>query len=99
MGVPRLFRIPAHTIHKLGHVTTGLIIRGLQFETDGDNSENQGVSLKLREMGLSSFNLNFWAIQALLRVELLLALCFGLFWSWLAQFTLSLWMNTLLVVS
>merc|ERR1712217_557966 len=34
-----------------------------------------------------------------LRVELLLALCLGLFWSWSAQFVLSLWMNTLLVVS
>jgi len=99
MGVPRLFRIPAHTIHKLGHTTTGLLIRGFEFETAGDTRDNQGVALKLRQMGVSSFNLNFWGIQILLRVEMVLAICLGFWWSWLAQFTLSLWMNTLLVVS
>jgi len=99
MGVPRLLRIPAHTIHKLGHVTTGFLIRGFEFETAGDTRENQGVGLKLRELGISNFNWRFWAIQALLRIELVLAVALGLFWSWLAQFTLTLWINTLLVVS
>jgi hypothetical protein len=99
MGVPRLLRIPAHTLHKLGHTTTGLLIRGFQFEVAGDTFENQGVSKKLREMGMSFANWRFWGIQGLLRVELALAVYFGLFWSWFAQFTLALWMNTLLVVS
>merc|ERR1711920_179049 len=35
----------------------------------------------------------------LMRVEMVLAIYFGLFWSWFAQFTLSVWLNTLLVVS
>jgi len=99
MGVPRLLRIPLHTLHKLGHVTTGLLVRGYEFETDGDNLENQGVALKLRDLKLSAFNWRFWAIQILLRVELLLAVRNGLFVSWFAQFALALWMNTLLVVS
>jgi len=99
MGVPRLLRIPVHTLHKLGHVTTGLLVRGFEFEVDGDTVENQGVALKLRELGLSACNWRFWAVQVLLRVELVLAVCNGLFWSWLAQFALALWMNTLLVVS
>merc|ERR1712061_559523 len=99
MGVPRLLRIPVHTLHKLGHVTTGLLVRGFQFEVDGDNLENQGVAMKMRALGLSACNWRFWAIQLLLRVELLLAVRNGLFWSWFAQFALALWMNTLLVVS
>jgi hypothetical protein len=99
MGVPRLLRIPVHTLHKFGHVTTGLLVRGFQFEVDGDNLENQGVALKMRELGLSACNWRFWAVQLLLRVELVLAVWNGLFWSWLAQFALALWMNTLLVVS
>merc|ERR1712190_513784 len=77
----------------------GLLIRGFEFETDDDNTENQGVSMKLRDMGYTACNWRFWAVQALLRIELVLAVCCGLFWSWFAQFALSLWMNTLLVVS
>eukprot|EP00443_Scrippsiella_acuminata_P095603 CAMPEP_0115403924 /NCGR_PEP_ID=MMETSP0271-20121206/17149_1 /TAXON_ID=71861 /ORGANISM="Scrippsiella trochoidea, Strain CCMP3099" /LENGTH=471 /DNA_ID=CAMNT_0002827875 /DNA_START=50 /DNA_END=1465 /DNA_ORIENTATION=+ len=99
MGVPRLFRIFAHTLHKLGHMTTGLLIRGFAFEIDPDNRENQGVGVKLRAMGLSSCNWGFWLMQAWLRVELVLAIHCGLFWPWLAQFFVSLWVNTLLVVS
>merc|ERR1711920_878248 len=61
--------------------------------------ENQGVAKKMRDMGLASFNWRFWAIQGLMRTELVLAIYFGFFWSWFAQFALSLWLNTLLVVS
>merc|ERR1719277_519709 len=43
-------------------------------------------------------NWRYWGVQALLRMELVLAICCGLWW-WLAQFTVSLWVNTLLVVS
>jgi len=79
--------------------TTGLLARGFQFEVDGDCLENQGVALKMRMLGLSACNWRFWAVQLLLRVELVLAVWNGLFWSWFAQFALALWMNTLLVVS
>jgi len=99
MGVPRLLRLPAHTLHKFGHVTTGFLIRGFEFECAGDHRENQGVGMKLREMGMSNFNWRFWSIQGLLRLELLLAIYCGMFFSWFAQFTVSLWFNTLLVVS
>lgn len=99
MGVPRLLRIPAHTLHKLGHVTTGMLLKGYEFEFDQEGPENQGVYTKLRDMKKMSINWKFWFVQILLRVELILAVTQGLFWSWLGQFVLSLWVNTLLVVS
>ena len=99
MGVPRLLRLPVHTLHKLGHVTTGMLLKGYEFEFDSENSENQGVYTKLREMKQISVNWKFWCLQALLRLELVLAVYQGLFWSWLGQFVLSLWIGTLLVVS
>lgn len=99
MGVPRLLRIPVHTLHKLGHATTGMLLKGYEFEFDQEGLENQGVYTKLRNMNIMSVNWKFWCVQVLLRLELVLAVYLGLFWSWLGQFVLSLWMNTLLVVS
>jgi len=99
MGVPRLLRIPVHTLHKLGHTTTGMLVKGYQVEFDEEGLDNQGVYTKLRKMNTASINYKFWTLQLLLRVELVLAVYQGLFWSWFGQFVLSLWMNTLLVVS
>ena len=103
MGVPRLVRMQAHTLHKLGHVTSGMLLKGFTFEFDSENAENQGVYRKLRQMRerswVSSINWRFWLLQALLRLELLAASSQGLLWSWLGQFIVSMWMNTFLVVS
>jgi fatty acid desaturase len=99
MGVPRLLRIPVHTLHKLGHTTTGMLVKGYQVEIDEEVSDCQGVYSKLRKLNKASVNWKFWTMQILLRVELVLAVYQGLFWSWFSQFVLSLWMNTLLVVS
>jgi len=99
MGVPRLWRIPVHTLHKLGHATTGMLVKGYEFEFDKEGLENQGVYTKLRRMNSMSVNWKFWCVQVFLRLELALAVYLGLFWSWFGQFVLSLWINTLLVVS
>jgi hypothetical protein len=99
MGVPRLFRIPVHTLHKLGHVTTGMFIRGVELEYEPSNDEHQGVPMYTRQRYGRSFNWSFWLIHTWLRVELCLALYCGLGWSWLGQFCVCLWFNTLMVVS
>jgi hypothetical protein len=99
MGVPRLFRMPAHTLHKLGHVTTGMFIRGFELEFEPDNDEHQGVPQYTRSKFGRTTLWNFWIVHTWLRVELCLALYFGVGWSWLGQFCTCLWLNTLMVVS
>ena len=107
MGIPRLLRVPVHTAHKLGHLLTGMLIRGYECEIEMDNDEHQGVSRRLRQLAADGtlpgkrapILLPFWAMHIWLRIELCLALYCGLGWVWLAQFTTSLWMNTLMVVS
>jgi hypothetical protein len=98
MGVPRLLRMPVHTLHKLGHVTTGMMIRGVELENEPDNDEHQGAPIYIRK-NFGRVQWNFWVLHIWLRIELCLALFCGLGWSWLGQFCATLWMNTLMVVS
>jgi len=105
MGIPRFLRVPVHTLHKLGQVTTGMLIRGFECEIEPDNDEHQGAQIWLRKLNgnLLPFRLpcnwQFWVAHLWLRVELIAAVYCGVGWAWLAQFTASLWMNTLMVVS
>jgi len=98
MGIPRLFRMPIHTLHKLGHVTTGMFIRGIQLEFEPDNDQNQGAPKYIREKW-GRIQWSFWILHSWLRIELCLAIYCGVGWSWLGQFTATLWCNTLMVVS
>lgn len=99
MGVPRLLRVPVHTLHKLGHVTTGMLIRGFELEYEPSNDEHQGVPSFMRDRFGQRFQWSFWILHSWLRLELCLALFCGLGWSWLGQFVLCVWFNTLMVVS
>lgn len=101
MGVPRIFRMLVHTLHKLGHVTTGIMIRGYEVELEPDNNEHQGAQHHVRAIFPRRLPINwqFWLMHIWLRVELALALWSGVGGAWLMQFCTSLWMNTLMVVS
>jgi len=99
MGVPRLLRVAIHTLHKLGHVTTGMFIRGVELEYEPNNDEHQGVPKYTRERLGRGFNWPFWLLHSWLRVELCLAVFCGVGWSWFGQFFVTLWLNTLMVVS
>ena len=50
MGIPRLLRVPVHTLHKLGHVLTGMLVRGYECEFEPDNDEHQGAQEHLRRL-------------------------------------------------
>jgi hypothetical protein len=99
MGIPRLFRMPVHTLHKLGHVTTGMFIRGVDVETEPNNDDHQGVQKYVRQKLGRPVQWNFWLVHTWLRIELVLALWNGLGLVWLLQFCTTLWSNTLMVVS
>ena len=100
MGVARAYRVPIHTLHKLGHVVTGCLVRQVDLQLERDAEEHQGVEDLKRALGLGNWaHVGFWAVHVCLRVELYVAWRQGLRWSWLFQFIGSLWLNTLLVVS
>ena len=69
MGIPRLLRVPVHTLHKLGHVLTGMLVRGYECEFEPDNDEHQGAQEHLRRLNgyklWAAANWQFWAAQSL----------------------------------
>ncbi|KAJ1445764.1 hypothetical protein M885DRAFT_578661 [Pelagophyceae sp. CCMP2097] len=99
LGVPRLLRLPVHSLHKLAHLLTGTIVRGIDLELEPDNEEHQGVAKHLRQTQKRACHWHFFALHFWLRIELLMALKTGHGWSWLAQFLCTVWINTCLVVS
>lgn len=97
MRVPRLYRMPIHTIHKFGHLITGMTIRLLD------------VCRLARKMGIKDMYgtwrgalphfIGAFGMRFLLVGELLVFTLMGEFWAWALQFVVSLWISTFLVVS
>ena len=97
MRVPRLYRVPLHTLHKLGHVVTGMTLRLLE------------VCKLTRSVGVKdmygSWRAAFphfagaFGMRALLVGELVVFTVMGDFWAWALQFVFTLWISTFLVVS
>ena len=97
LELPRLYRIPVHTIHKLGNTVTGMIARitdlGLLVLRSGFKDIYGSWQFGLPHF-LGSFGIHF-----LLVGELILFSLKGAFWAWLAQFFLTLWIGTFLIVA
>jgi Cytochrome b5-like Heme/Steroid binding domain len=97
LELPRYYRIPLHTIHKLGHVLTGMFIR--TFE----------ICLYAVKYGVKNFYgdwqrglphyIGMIAMRVLLCGELLLFFQQGQIGAWLAQFVLTVWISTFLIVA
>ncbi|KAJ1448538.1 hypothetical protein M885DRAFT_538832 [Pelagophyceae sp. CCMP2097] len=107
IGIPRLLRVPVHSVHKFLHVCTGMFVRGLEVELERDSDEAQGVQPRIRRLHKAGvlkqsrppMLWHFWAVHLLLFVEMATAVSTSRFLVWGAQFFVSLWFNTLLVVS
>jgi fatty acid desaturase len=80
-----LLRIPGYTLHKLGICVLGLSMRGIE------------IAFFERDKGI--FRADFWAMRLWLVVELIACLVTGHIVAWAAQFVISLWFNTFLVVA
>lgn len=80
-----LLRIPGYTLHKLGVCLVGILVRGADIAIYG------------RDRGF--FRLHFWLVRAWLLAEFLVCLVSGQVLAWGAQFMLTLWFNTFLVVA
>ena len=97
MELPRYYRVPIHTIHKLGHVLTGMFVR--TFE----------ICLYAVKYGVENFYgdwqrglphyIGMVAMRVLLCGELLLFWQQGEIVSWLAQFVLTVWLSTFMIVA
>ncbi len=97
MRVPRLYRVPIHTLHKFGHTVTGMTIRLLD------------VCRLTRKVGIKDMYgtwggalphfIGSFGVRALLLGELVVFTLAGDFWAWALQFVLTLWISTFLVVA
>ncbi|WP_328475181.1 fatty acid desaturase [Actinoplanes sp. NBC_00393] len=80
-----LLRVPGYTLHKFGILVSGLGVRGYEVIA--------------RERERHSYRLEFWLVRALLLAELIACLATGHVLAWIAQFVITLWINTFLVVA
>lgn len=97
MRLPRLYRIPVHTLHKFGHLLTGMTIR---LADVWNMTRKVGV-----EQGYGSWRnafphfLGSSGVRLLLLGELVVFALAGDFWAWALQFVVTLWVSTFLVVA
>ncbi|WP_306359562.1 fatty acid desaturase [Nocardia sp. CC227C] len=97
MQVPRLYRVPVHTVHKFGHTVTGMIMRLLD------------VCRLTRKVGIKDMYgtwggalphfIGSFGVRFLLVGELVVFTLAGDFWAWALQFVITLWISTFLVVA
>ncbi|MCV7149076.1 fatty acid desaturase [Mycobacterium riyadhense] len=97
MRLPRLYRVPVHTIHKLGHLLTGMALR---IADVWNMTRKVGV-----KEGYGSWRnalphfLGSAAVRLLLLSEMVVFALAGDFWAWALQFVATVWISTLLVVA
>lgn len=97
MQVPRLYRVPVHTVHKFGHLLTGMIIRLLD------------VCRLTRKVGIKDMYgtwggalphfIGSFGVRFLLVAEFVVFTAAGDFWAWALQFVITLWISTFMVVA
>jgi hypothetical protein len=97
MELPRYYRIPLHTVHKLGHVLTGMFIRTIEMCT---YAIKYGVKdfYGSWQRGLPHY-IGMIVMRILLFGELLVFWMYGDIEAWLAQFVLTTWISTFMIVA
>ncbi len=97
LELPRYYRVPIHTLHKIGHVVTGMFIRIIEISI---------LSLKVGvkdmygswQLGLPHF-IGSFAMRFLLLGELILFCIHGDIVAWLGQFLITMWISTFMIVA
>ncbi len=97
LELPRLYRVPIHTIHKVGHTVTGMFFRLFDVFILVLKSGFKDI-YGTWQSGLPHF-IGSFLIHLLLLSELILFAIRGEFWAWLIQFFLTLWISTFLIVA
>ncbi|MBD1868508.1 cytochrome b5 domain-containing protein [Cyanobacteria bacterium FACHB-471] len=97
MDLPRYYRTPLHTLHKLGHVVPGMFVRSFEMCS---YAVKHGVKdfYGSWQRGLPHY-LGMLAMRFLLLGELVLFWMQGDLNAWLIQFCLTLWISTFMIVA
>jgi len=100
-AVPRLWRVPIFTLHKLGHFLAGILLKGVEVHTFPDSPLRQFPHLRTKDgqRAVQRVVWNFWLVRMFMLTECVLAWRCDQLGIWFAQFFVTLWINTLLVVS
>jgi hypothetical protein len=97
MRLPRLYRVPVHTLHKFGHTVTGMAVR---IADVWNMTRKVGV-----KEGYGSWRnalphfLGSSGVRLLLVSEMVVFAIAGDFWAWALQFVVTLWVSTFMVVA
>jgi hypothetical protein len=97
LELPRYYRIPVHTVHKIGHVLTGMFVRTAEICT-------LGLKFGVKDL-YGSWQRSLPHYIGTFAMRLLLVGEFILFWVhgdigvWFAQFILTLWISTFMIVA
>ena len=97
MGLPRLLRIPVHTLHKFGHLIVGMPLRIVDVAWI---TRKVGVD---EAYGGTRNAVAHFAGSALVRIlligELVIFVATGNWLAWTLQFVVTLWVSTFLIVA
>ncbi|MFC6010521.1 fatty acid desaturase [Nocardia lasii] len=97
MQIPRLYRVPVHTVHKFGHLLTGMIIRLLdvcRLTRKVGIKDMYGSWRGALPHFIGSFGMRF-----LLVAEFVAFAIAGDLLAWGLQFVITLWISTFMVVA
>ncbi len=97
MDLPRYYRVPVHTVHKVGHVVSGMFARSIEIlilAIKAGVDDMYGSWQRSLPHFLGTFAMRF-----LLFGELLAFWLCGDIWAWLGQFALTLWISTFMIVA
>ncbi|MBD2461276.1 cytochrome b5 domain-containing protein [Oscillatoria sp. FACHB-1407] len=97
LELPRYYRIPIHTMQKIGHVISGMfgrIVELMVLACKVGVSDMYGSWLR----GLPHF-LGALTVHAVLLAEMVLFTIHGDFLAWFAQFFITLWISTFMIVA
>ena len=97
MRLPRLYRVPVHTIHKFGHMLSGMVIRvadvfRITCKVGVEDSYGSWRGALPHFIGSSG-------VRLLLLGEMVVFALAGDFWAWALQFVVTVWVSTFLVVA
>lgn len=97
MELPRYYRIPLHTVHKLAHVLTGMFVRNVEICT---YAIKYGVDdfYGSWQRALPHY-LGMTFMRILLFSELVLFALRGDLLAWFIQFALTVWISTFMIVA
>ena len=105
LELPRYYRVPVHTLHKIAHVLTGMFVRITEMLIlsirDGIKDLKAGVKDdSLWPLGFPpEYFFGSFSIHFLLLGELILFAINGDIVAWLGQFFVTLWISTFMIVA